>query len=173
MPKTTSLVLGRGQQLNKPLFSLAVPADLRPLLSGQGILLLSLLESAVCCSQDVGSHSKSFPAPGAWQEGGVFSLPALGIWGTAYRTTGRQPARGQPKEASSCFEKPHGTEGIVQVGEGHRCPALSCPITEIPQGLPGGAPASPACWEEPQGRSRTAEHHLPSSQTAVLLVGLC
>ena len=48
-------------------------------------------------------------------------------------------------------------------------PALSCPITEIPRGLPRGALPGPACWEEPQGRNRTAEHHLPSSQMAVLL----
>ena len=48
-------------------------------------------------------------------------------------------------------------------------PALSCPVTEIPWGLPRGALRGPACWEEPQGRSRTAEHYLPSRQMVVLL----
>lgn len=100
----------------------------------------------------------------------MLSVCRPGIWGTAYRTTGRQPARGQAEGSQSAENPVAGMEGIVhkwvRVIAG---PALSCPITEIPQGLPGGALPSPACWEEPQGRSRTAEHHLPSSQTAVLL----
>lgn len=119
LPCTTSLVLGRGpaQQAS------ALVAQLTffgPSYQARN-LLLSLLESAVCCSQDVGlilSHSPSLW--GLAGRGGCAQSAAPGIWGTAYRTAspGWQPARGQA-EGSQSAENPVADGGNC-VREGHQ-----------------------------------------------------